>query len=502
MKGRLRLFSLSNNLDSLLAALIGFLLIQIYSKHSGIGVSPDSVAYISAARHLVHGNGFLSFDNLPTVDFPFGYPFFLTILSFFSGLDPLQFGPWLNGLLFGLLIYCSGVMMNGFSNPSGWYKRILLLCIVMSPALQEVYSMLWSETVFLLLIFLFIIAISNYLKQKTMKWLLISVCICALTCICRYAGVFLVFTGLAVVFFNKGNPWPKKMKHCLIFGIFSVSFLLVNIIRNLSETGFTTGMRPKSGNGILKILEYFGAVFCKWLLFNSRPTLAVLLALFVLFIFTLTIGYTWRRFKNLHSFEFLVGLTGLIYSAFMLLSNSIIRYEQFTGRLLSPLYIPLLWSLSWWIPSYISSRSLRMKWIIGITVLIGASWFLNIQLRSDYEYYDGVKDAGIPGYREDPFIKSEFVQYINKNKPDLNSGYRIYSNAADAFYFITDQPALQLPINEFPSKLQEYYLMDHNYLIWFDSLYNSDMPDLHTILKNKNMVLLNQLSDGAVYITK
>src|SRR6201999_555579 len=101
--------------------------------------------------------GFTAFDGLPMVDFPVGYPSFLTIISFVTGLDPMQFGAVLNGLLFGLLIYISGSIMNGFYHLSGWYKRVVLACIFLSPALQEVYSMLWSETIFLVLIMLFII---------------------------------------------------------------------------------------------------------------------------------------------------------------------------------------------------------------------------------------------------------------------------------------------------------------------------------------------------------
>ncbi len=100
MKEKGHLFSLSNNLDSLLAAFAGFFLIQIFAKHSGIGVSPDSVTYISASRHLIQGVGFKSFDLQPVVDFPFAYPFFLTIISFFTQMDPLQFGALLNGILF------------------------------------------------------------------------------------------------------------------------------------------------------------------------------------------------------------------------------------------------------------------------------------------------------------------------------------------------------------------------------------------------------------------
>lgn len=71
MKITSHLFSLSKNRDSLIAALIGFSLIQLFAKHSGIGVSPDSVTYIAATRHMLAGDGFKSFDFFPVVDFPF-----------------------------------------------------------------------------------------------------------------------------------------------------------------------------------------------------------------------------------------------------------------------------------------------------------------------------------------------------------------------------------------------------------------------------------------------
>ena len=89
----------------------------------------------------------------------------------------------------------------GFNKTSVWYKRILLICILLSPALQEVYSYLWSETVFLILILFFIISISNYLRQYTTGWLLISILICSLACLTRYAGVFLIITGLCLIIF-------------------------------------------------------------------------------------------------------------------------------------------------------------------------------------------------------------------------------------------------------------------------------------------------------------
>ncbi len=502
MKVKSHLFSLSNNLDSILAALIGFFLIQIFSKYSGIGISPDSVTYLSAARHLVHGKGFISFDDLPVVDFPFAYPFFLSIISFFTRMDPLQFGALLNGFLFGILLYVSGGIMNGFNKPSVWYKRILLICILFSPAIQEVYSYLWSETIFLILILIFIISISNYLRQHTKGWLLISILICSLACLTRYAGVFLIITGLCLIFFSGAFTWRKKILDCLLFGSISLSLLLINIIRNLKDTGLAMGPRPRNDEGILKIMEYFGGVLCDWLLLDRKPLLAITLTFVLVILFAITIIFNKNSKKSKYGFEYVMAVTGLIYCIFMIITSSYTRYEQFTNRLLSPIFIPLLWSFSSWIPGFINKKSVKLKWVFGILFLLIVVWFLNIQLRADYEYYDGVKDAGIPGYREDPFVQSEIVQFLEKNKNIFDPRMPIYSNAGEAVYFVTGMAARQLPFLDFPAQVQHYYAGNNNYLVWFNDLDNPSMPDLKSILQHKNMVAVKEFPDGAVYVTK
>ncbi len=502
MKVKSNLFSLFRNPDSLVAALAGFVLIQIFSKHSGIGISPDSVTYLSAARHMVSGKGFIAFDNFPVVDFPVAYPFLLTIISFFTGLDPLQFAPVLNGLLFGTLLYISGSVMNGFSNYSGWYKRILLACILFSPAIQEVYSLLWSETIFLLLVLLFIISISHFLKHSNTKWLLISSGISALAGITRYAGVFLLPAGLALIFFNLGTPRNKRLKHCLLFCVLSMLPFLINILRNDLLTGLPMGLRPKSNIGIADIMGNFGAVFCDWLLIEHGPGRSIIVTISVLLVFVLSIYLLYRKSQK-SGFEYTAAVTGLMYCLFMMLTSTLTRYEQFTNRLLSPLYIPLLWSLSWWIPGLVSaSKSFGFRWIGTAVFLFMAAWFLNIQLAADYEYYDGVKDAGVPGYREDPFLQSEIVQYIEKNKKEFDPGLPIYSNAGEAVYFVTGLPAHQLPFTAFPSNLKKYYNLKDTYLVWFRDLDNPEMPVLDSIIQNKNLHLIKQVTDGAVYISK
>ena len=94
------LFSFKRNIDSAIAGVIGALLIYLYSKHGGIGLEPDSIAYLGTARNVVHGEGFLNLDGFPLIDFPVGYPAFLSLVLFITRVDILQSGQFINMFLY------------------------------------------------------------------------------------------------------------------------------------------------------------------------------------------------------------------------------------------------------------------------------------------------------------------------------------------------------------------------------------------------------------------
>src|ERR1700727_264364 len=159
----------SGNRDALLVAVAGFALIQLLSRHGGIGLSPDSIVYLSTARNI-HDHGLINdYTNQPMMDFPAFYPIFLSGLIFLTGKSVVAFGPILDGVLFGGVIWLCGWMMDRFSRPSRWYKWTLLLFILLSPCLLEVYSMIWSETLFLLLSVLFMIGCHRYFERHSVR---------------------------------------------------------------------------------------------------------------------------------------------------------------------------------------------------------------------------------------------------------------------------------------------------------------------------------------------
>src|SRR5665213_1610387 len=180
------------NIDSVVAALAGFFIIFLFTRHSGIGVCPDGVVYTTTAENL-HSTGHLTdFTKHPMISFPALYPLLLTGIIFLTGLKPLVFEPYVNGFLFGVVIFASGYIMEHFSFPSKWYKRAILACIVFSPGLLEVYSMIWSETVFIFLLLLFLISMYRYFQSYSRAPLIAATVIAALASITRYAGATLI----------------------------------------------------------------------------------------------------------------------------------------------------------------------------------------------------------------------------------------------------------------------------------------------------------------------
>lgn len=497
-----RFFAPSRNIDSIIAAVIGFSIIQIFARHSGIGVSPDSVTYISAARSFSAGHGLIQFDHQPLIVFPAGYPLFLGIINFITRLDPLVFGAILNGLMFAVVIYLSGGIMNQFRIPSKWYKRILLSCLAFSPSLLEVYSMLWSETLFILLLFVFIIFFRQYLESYSIRSLLFASFIAALACITRYAGVTLIGTGGILLLLDKNMQFRRKINHLLILGSASCSLLLVNLIRNAIVSQTLTGMRQKGVTTFVMNMQYFGSILSDWLPVPKNNlaiafTLAYSFGIVCIGLFIIA----WRHF-HINAYETIAAAFTVVYPLFMMLSATISRYEQFTNRLLSPLFIPLIWTLSWWLPWQARKLAVaQRKWIMAMAVLITLGFQYN-QLAADYETYDGVKDAGIPGYTEDPFPQSAIVQFIQKNTGLFKPGYVIYSNAGDAVYFFTGLYADLLPQVVFPQEVQRYYAERNDYLVWFNDIDNPDLVALKEILKHKKMTLIRQFGDGAVYVSE
>ncbi|MBV9987929.1 MAG: hypothetical protein JO301_09635 [Chitinophagaceae bacterium] len=498
MKQKLAAF-FTNHWDAVLASIAGSLFIYYFTRHSGIGISPDSVMYQSTAENIRNHFSFRDFNNMPLVDFPLGYPSLLALASFLSGSAVLAVAPVLNALLFSAVIIMTSVIIQGMRFSSRWYKLALLSVIACSPALLEVYSMLWSETLFIFWILLFLIVARAYLAGHRSGQLWALALIASIAMVTRYAGISLLITGIAAILFDGQLARRRKIKHLLLFiGVGSFLFAC-NLIRNHFIAGSLTGVRETATRSLGDNIAGMAGTVASWFPFLQDHLVPALIVLGIVCCLA-AYAFVFRLLQQQYfsGYETLVSCFLLVYISFMLFIASVSRFEELSSRLLAPMYIPLLITASCWLVPVIrrAFSPWRQLWIVFAVALLAA--FHGHHYRLNAEAWEGIKDAGMPGYSEDSWTQSTTIAYTRQNNTSFTGP--VYANANDAVYFLTGVHALPLPHKEIGREINELLGQQRFFLIWLNDGENNDLIGLDFIRRHCNVTLVQTLDDGAVYL--
>ena len=118
----------------LLLAILGLLSIQ-YMSPTGIGVSPDSVDYLSLARSLAAGDGYqVGYRPAHQIEakahFPPLFPGLIAGLARMTHQDAWPAAGGLNSVLFGVNIFLAGYLVGRITNNIllAWVIALLVLC--------------------------------------------------------------------------------------------------------------------------------------------------------------------------------------------------------------------------------------------------------------------------------------------------------------------------------------------------------------------------------------
>jgi len=489
------------NLDSAIAAVMGFLAIYLFTRYSGVGISYDSVMYASTANNLQAHGSLVAFDKLPLACFPVFYPFFLGLIQFITNVDPFRAGTVINGILFASVIFLSGWIIEKFSSYQKIYKWFILVGVLVSPALIEIYTYLWSETLFVLEILLFIMAYRYYLQSHTLKWLVVAATVTAIACVTRYVGVTIIATGCLLLLLDSALSISKKAGHILLFAGISMSLLLGNMVKNKLATSFSTGYATPSVTSFSKNLYYFGTVMCDWgNLKTGKYLYPYSIAIACILLLTLIIVFFCKAYQHKISYQVVMIAFIPIFSLFVIITSSIHKIDQINNRLLSPIYIPLLIVSTSWIPDTLTKIKANFKVIITGLVIIMMFAFAYSNLKADLQRYHYEYNYGIPGYNSDDWNKTEIVTWLRKNKNTFNRQIPIYTDAHEAVYAYTNLSSQLVPYAFNSDEIKKFYNKKHFYVIWFNSLYNTGLINLPDILKNTKLTKVETFKEGAVYL--
>jgi hypothetical protein len=491
---------ITKHLDALIAAIAGFFVVNIFMRYAGVGISPDSIMYMSTARNLNAHMGLNYFGNKPIVAFPVFFPMFLAAVEFITQTDPLVLAPALTGALFGTVIFLAGYIMEGFAFPSKLYKWLVLAALVLSPSLLEIYSMLWSETLFIVWTMVFVIAYRNYTLSHSIKALLLLAFITALACLTRYAAITLVGTGGMLMLFDADLKPRKKIGHILLFGGISVSLLIANLIRNNLVTHTGTGPRYKSLTSLTENMHYVGTVFCDWFTLTEKQYSwgATITGLLVIGFIIAFLYYAFKNRKMYGSYENILLALFIVYGLFMILSATISRYERLNNRLLSPLFIPFLLGCTYWLPLVLKHTRSKFRLIlISLATCVGLIFIYN-EHATDYQRYDDQGDYGVPGFTDDSWNKSPLVATLKK--PNLfKPGYPIYNNLCEGFYFFTGKGSEYIPNIDSAKQIKKFYAQKRFYVVYFDLIPDKALFTLKQVQQKRPLKPIFTCPDGGIY---
>jgi hypothetical protein len=491
MKKKIKLFCVQYA-DAFLAAGLASFLIFLFTNHSGIGLSPDSIAYLSTSEHIEQSFSFTDFSGEPFVNFPLGYPIFLACTKWLFSF------PILNAILFSSVLFITAAIMRQMTNTNKIIRCCFLLFFACCAPLLEVYSMLWSETLFVLLYLVLLHNLCLYTTANANKNLIKAAVICGLLFFVRYAGITGLLSGLFIIILPGKLAIKKRIAHLFVFSSISIVLPLINLIRNQLITGTYTGVRQQAQRTLWDNIIDSASVINIWL--PTSTTTAIIVLLIISLTASIIIAYSFFKKRLSLPIEALAALFFLIYILFMLAIASFSRFETLSNRLLIPAFIPFFLLLYYLICWGIAAK----KKYIRLTTLC---FFIGSYLVLQYHHYqqnkaswEGIASAGIPGYAEDMWTQSALLSYIRKHP--FHKDQIVYANANDALYYGTKHNALSLPHKDIPAEIKKYESAKPFILVWFFYGENDDLIHLAKALEKRTILQSYQFNDGLLMYCK
>lgn len=427
------------------AVLGGGVLLQ--SSPWGLGLSPDSVVYIGAARSLLAGHGFSlpgeSSLFSPITHYPPLYSSLLAVIGTLAA-DPLDGAIWLNVAAFSTNIYVAGFLL--FALLGSWQLALLgsLFTLTAFPLVQA-HTMVWSEALFIVLELLSILLLLHYLEKPRTLNLLLASAVAGLSLLCRYAGFALVASGTVGILFLGAREQRDKLTDAGVFAGVAVLPMALWAARNWQLGGSifnrTVSFRPIGLEKIFDIPAVPAGWFSFWLLTYDAWVilwLALMITGFVL-------PFSYLRKANCMDLRqtdtLLVFMLIVVVGYLVMLSLSLTFLDAqipVDSRTLSPIYIPAMILLIALSARFVLARGSLFH--ARLLVSAGLALLLAAQLQSSGNWLHFNHQNGI-GYAGRLWRESQMLNRLKRMPPSTV----LFSNAPDVMYTLLNQPSIMIP---------------------------------------------------------
>ncbi len=491
--------------------LIGASIIFLLTSRHGTGISPDSVAYISVARHIASGAGFITYDGYYFVLQPPLYPILLAAIKELLLIDPLTSAGYVNAILFGLIVYFSGLF---FLKKLNSFTLVVMgtVSVLISYALVQVSLMAWSEPLFILLTLLYLYYFETYQAKGDITSLILLSASAALACLTRYIGVVIILTGVVNILLQRKNIFKEKLRHIIIFLLITVLPLGVWIIRNYFLSGTLIGQRAVSSYTLSENMKFLLNTVLPWYLPGGiRGQYVIFWILTAVAVISVGIGLMKRWDKKVLNLKQISPtlIFVLFYVGIIVISSTTTAYDHIDNRLLSPIYVPATFILFFgsdkiltWLQKKFSPKLITVLFAAAIVMLMTFPVRNTIYIVNDYIEQSGWE------YNSKPWRDSETIQYLIKHR-SLETGFTFYSNAPEAVYILANIETMWSPAKTMynsPQLLSANSKLNSNWqgdgkvcLVWFNKIDRDFLFTINELQKNTKMAEIAHFQDGEIY---
>lgn len=514
-------FLLRHGIQLLLAmfGILGTLLVVFVTYKYGAGISADAIAYVTCAKNLAAGAGYIcDYNGQYGVIYVYWPPLFPTLLAGLDkvGIEPLQGARFLNAFVFGLIVFTSGQLFRMFIKSKTLVILATLLILFSFPIFS--YSLMaLTEPLFALLGILFAIYLLKFLKEQRFRFLFLTGLFAALSFLQRYMGVAFILAGCIVVISPLlKSPLLQRFKYAVVFGLVAIMPGAVWVIRNLILTSTPTGERVLSQGhtlahtlyeNIQHTLQVIGHWFLPFDLGLQTVNIELVLGVFAVFVFLTAVlaSVRQRRKKGLNTNftrAWPVAVIVLVYTFWLIAAETAVPSESILNpRFLLPIQAFAILLVFIGIENLL--RVLTERWgaehflqyaAIGLCALWVLFSFLVTSDTATNAFRYGC------GWNSDVVWESPLMEWLRANPLDGE----VYSNAPGHVYFATGISAKYIIWldSSTPSPVSSTSPENNKYLVLCEKILDEHYYNFEDLSSKLDLEEVARFSDGAIYVTK
>ena len=501
---------------------LGAALILLRGAHYGVGLSWDSASYVSAARSLLAGDGFLEWNG---ARYQGGGPLFPLLLAAAGlfGIDVIAAAGYVNAAAFGLTVFAV----------AAWLKRRLrspLLAVwagcacAASLALASAAAYAWTEIVFVLCTVVSLSLLDRFLSRPTAPALLLAAAAAAAACLTRYVGVTLIGAGALILLLRNDLEMRARLRDTALWAAVSLAPVGGWIARNLLVLGSPLGTAyPEEFSGLLSLHRATGE-FALWLLgptgfdllngalgsvtgieLAGPATVPAIVAKSVLLAApALGAGYALARYRPgfLRANRTVLTVAIVYAAAYWLFLVVFVAVNDwvYPVRYLLPLFPPLLVVATLVLDGLLAKRSFTnaapakhagpAAAAVPLAVALVMSLWLAQQAGAAY--------GAVKTWLNDPgWSESDVIRYLRANRLDGD----VWSNEPPALYFATEQRRLgtiSQSLAEVTDHLANWQPAKSVYVVLFESAFRNHDYRADDLAALPGVERVADLDDGVI----